>query len=441
MVESIDFARGSVRGWIEVRDGRSPHLQLREGEICRPSSVIQGALRSDVSSVRGVVAANFSLSAGRSLSPYDVQAGVTAVHAMWGFDDRPLPLVAGLRSTIAGLVDAMPPDVTQPRGNFAHVTAPAGTRLTSKVAEMSSFEIPVGTTSGDGVAIVGRAGHLFLRGGGNSLEAQYTWGTPDGPSGSARWIEERAEGWARVLHQRAQILGSLGVPFRQLVLPEKNSVLPDLMPLKVETPTPLCRHLLREIAREPWFLNSFAMFDEWDEAAAPSWLKVDSHFTAHGALAVTRAVLTDLGLADDSLFQDMRIGPHFEHLQGDLGWRLVGFDMYDRLELPDESTLTSIGPVVEPVSVAEPVGGGHIGTRMEWENDLAPIDAHVLVFGNSYFGRGQKPNQMSWWFSRLVKHLTVIWHPDVDAQVVEQVLPDAVVAQTVERFLLVVPSA
>jgi hypothetical protein len=441
MIESIDFGRGAIQGWIEVRDHQVPYLQIREGSVSRSSSFTLGNSRPDVASAKGIAAATFTISAGQPLSPHDVQTGITAVHALWGLEDLPLPLVGRLRNRIGELVDSMPADLKQIRGNFAQVGPPIGTRLASSTAHMSSFAIPVGTTSGDGVTMVGDSGHLFLRGGGNSLEVQYALGTPAGPPDGARLVEERAEGWASVFNQRARSLEALGVPFRQIILPEKNSVLPELMPLDVETPTPVCRSLLRKVSDEAWFIDCLAMFHDWDESAGPLWMKVDSHFTTQAALALTQVVLTELGLCEDSLFEGIRIGPDFEHLRGDMGWRLVGFDMYDRLDLPDESTLTRFGPVVDPVSVIEPAKGGHIGTSVEWHNELAPIDAHVLVFGNSYFGKGRKPNQMSWWFARLVKRFTLVWQPDVDMEMVERVGPDAVVGQTVERFLTKVARA
>jgi len=253
-------------------------------------------------------------------------------------------------------------------------------------------------------------------------------------------IERFADEWLQTFHKRAQSLAEMGVPFRQLVIPEKNSVLADLMPLDVATPTPLYRRLIDAVATEDWFIDSLDLFRTWDESVSPSWMKVDSHFSTQSALALTRTVLTNLDLCEDALFDSVRIGPNFEYLRGDMGWRLVGFDLYDRLALPDEHTLSEFGPAIDPVSTVEPPDGGHIGTRVNWVNDLAPIDRHILVFGNSYFGNGKNANQMSWWFSRLFKRFTLVWSPDVDMRIIERLNPDAVICQTVERFLAKVPA-
>lgn len=438
-VESIDFVRGTFSGWIELRNGQVPHLQLREGDISRTKTFTLGKIRRDVSSVKGIIATGFTVSAGQPISPYDVQSGVTAVHALWGLEDHALPTVADCRALTGRLVDLMPNDLKVPRGNFSHVNIPIGTRLGHGASKMSSFEIPVGTTSGDGVTIVGESGNLFLRGGGNSLEAQYAWGTPAGPAHSKELIEDYADAWQEVFQKRAQSLTERGVPFRQLVIPEKNSVLTHLMPLDVETPTPLYRHLVRAVANEGWFIDSLPLFRQWNESGAPSWMKVDSHFTTEAALALTKVLLTDLSLCDQKFFDSVRIGPDFEYLRGEMGWRLVGFDLYDKLSLPNESTLATFGPAVDPASVVEPASGGNVGTRISWVNELAPIDKHLLVFGNSFFGKGRKANQMSWWFSRLAKQFTMIWHPEVDMRVVDQLEPDVVICQTVERFLARVP--
>lgn len=440
-VETIDFRSGVIDGWIEMRGELVPHLQVREGGISLSSGFTLGRLRSDVAESTGLTASAFRISAGRPLSPWDVQQGTTAVHILWGLEDRLLEPVARVRRQLKELVDALPEDKKPLRGNFAHIGAPIGTRVVQGATRMSSFDIPVGATSGDGVVVVGDEGHLFLKGGGNALEVQYSWGTSTGPSEGGNLIENRAQGWLEVLNDRAKFLETLGVPFRQVVLPEKNTVLPDLLPLNVETPTPLCRRLLEDVRQKEWFVDCFTLFREWDTIPGPPWMKVDSHFTTYGAFATAGKILTSLGLCSEELFEEVRIGPAFEYLAGNMGWRIAGFDLYDRLEIPDESTLRRFGPSVDPILEHTPVSGGNIGTTLEWENDLAPIHAHVLVFGSSSFGRGRKANQLSWWFSRLFKRFTMVWSPDVDFQLVERSRPDAVVCQTVERFLMKVPLA
>lgn len=414
-------------------------MQVREGSIVRSSGFALGPRRGDVASAKGITAVSFTISAGQSLSPRDIQEGLTSVHVLWGDEDRRLPAVASCRKRIDNLAASVPADLKVPRGNFSHVSSPVGTRLASQTGQMSTFEIPVGTTSGDGVTLVGGDGHLFLRGGGNPLQVQYSWGTPSGPPNGEKLLEEFTRGWQRILKERARSLGRLGIPYRQIILPEKNSVLSNLLPLNVETPTPLYRRLVQEIRDEDWFVESLQIFREWDATLGPSWMKVDSHFTSQAAMSMSQTVLRSLNLCEDALFEGIFFGPEFEHLRGNMGWRLVGFDLYDRLDLPSEPSLGRLGPAISPTSMSLPASGGHVGTRLSWSNERAPIDAHVLVFGSSSFGRGQKANQMSWWFSRLLKRFTMVWDPSMDMQIVEELHPDAVVCQNVERFLMKLP--
>jgi hypothetical protein len=62
------------------------------------------------------------------------------------------------------------------------------------------------------------------------------------------------------------------------------------------------------------------------------------------------------------------------------------------------------------------------------------------VFGNSFFHNGNLPNQLSWWAKHFFAELTFVWDPALDWSVVDEVRPDIVVAQTVERFLHRVPA-
>jgi hypothetical protein len=78
--------------------------------------------------------------------------------------------------------------------------------------------------------------------------------------------------------------------------------------------------------------------------------------------------------------------------------------------------------------------------RLSWRHAEAPLPLRVLAFGNSFFERGSNCTTLSWWFKHLCREFHLVWSKDIDQTVIETLKPDLVIAQTIERFLTVVPA-
>ncbi len=81
--------------------------------------------------------------------------------------------------------------------------------------DLTPLLVPVGIQSGDGSAVLGHDGFVFLIGGSNNLSDGYAAAT-DAPA-----VQSAADAWHQVFRNRQERLRAAGVRYLQIVLPEK----------------------------------------------------------------------------------------------------------------------------------------------------------------------------------------------------------------------------
>lgn len=282
-----------------------------------------------------------------------------------------------------------------------------------------------GAASFDGDAVIGRNGHLFLGAGSNKVSELYQRDYPG-----------KATQWANLFRARLDALNEVGIPFRQIVIPEKSSVLPQLCPFPASRPSSVFMELQEEVSRAG--VSDRVLFPFLDRPVGDSddFARVDSHLSTAGCRRLLAEVIEACGLSCPRLVEtSKRI-----LLKGDLGGKFHG-DWKESVEVAQ--SLSCGNSVLVPTLVREgnPVGGGHKGIERIWICDDAPIKLRVVAFANSFFERGVLSTQLSWWFARIFKEFHFIWSPALPMAYVKQVRPDLVVCQTIERFLRVVPES
>ncbi len=287
----------------------------------------------------------------------------------------------------------------------------------------SYFEIPVGTISRDTSTIVGKMGHLFLFEGTNFLLNQYN------ETGSQRKHFKR---WQSTLKRRKSIADKFSAQFIQVIIPEKTTVLKDLFPLPIDAPTYSLRHI------RTYTSNLDYVFDMLPDILAHSNLpgfyrKTDSHFSCRGCETVANMILARLRLEP---FPPVVMGGT-RIFRGDLGRRFPG--LVETLDIPNEALLSTHKPI--EIRRYLPPSGGHEGINVVWQNPNAPIDKTVVAFSNSFFDVGDYPHQISWWLARYFKEFHFVWSRNVDEKYIEAVGPDILIAQTIERFLPMIPES
>lgn len=291
---------------------------------------------------------------------------------------------------------------------------------------VTEVQMQVGLLSYDRTASVGKNGILFLEGGSNSVRDLYK-------------VEECTiirDGWIKLIQERYDAVSRLGSQFFQVIVPEKQSILVNENPSGVRGETPLLRELGDYCKGFDFYIDVVDVFRNIykNENKIP-FLKTDSHISFYGVQALFESICSRM-LRKEITLESSKLEKRTV-ISGDLANRFGYGYLVEEVDYPADSwgfgsTSVRLIKKIDPPS-------GHYGSLRIWEND-APRDFRtVLVFGSSTSERGENPLRLLWWMSRFFKKTIFVWSSTVDLEIIRRECPDFVIAQTVERFLRVVP--
>ncbi|MFH6781393.1 MULTISPECIES: hypothetical protein [Methylobacterium] len=299
-----------------------------------------------------------------------------------------------------------------------------------ETSSMSSIQMPVGMVSSDGSAILGRDGFMFLIGGSNDVLAQYAPTRPGDLDVATQWIA--------LVDNRLERAAQAGVRFHQVIVPEKISILPDLYPTPISSPTRLLDHIeaeMRDRHGSAIYTSVRGIF--WSLADRTiACRRADSHLSPYGTYLVFKHLMNELF--------DLRIPAYrFDKATatiGDLSYRMIGLFVPEIFYEVDTADLPHFCDGVEKSDEYIPEDGSHMGRRQIWKNPKAPIDEKVVVFGNSFFSFAENgQGTLSWWFARWFREFHFVWTNEIDWDYVVNEKPGVVFWQGIERFLGVIP--
>jgi len=254
----------------------------------------------------------------------------------------------------------------------------------------------------------------------------------------AAGLEREVRGWVELVIARDRQMAALGIPFVQSIFPEKSTILRSGLSA-IEGITPAFRIVDERLSgKMASYTSVLSVLREWRHRESPS-LKLDGHLAPVGSYEVAKALLQKI--APEFIWPDVRFND-IEWYKGELTYRFFGDEVWDYTPSPDVQSLGSLASV--PSLVARGIAGeGHasIGRTASWINPHAPIDLKVLTFGSSSFSdNAQMSAKLSWWFARLFREFHFVWSPAMDYGRIDEIGPDVVVSQTVERFLGRIPA-
>jgi hypothetical protein len=295
---------------------------------------------------------------------------------------------------------------------------------------LTPLMMPVGLRSPDqkNSVVLGLGGYGFIYQGANKLANMYN--TTDRTD-----IARLAFAWVDLFKARKQRLAERSARYIQLIVPDKQSVLPDFYPEPLNTPTPHLAAIESTVSNERDLCDTYISAHRALTSAdrLRTYRKLDSHTAPYGAFVLFGKIVSAMGITSPE-------APAFTHEQvmlPDLGVHYFGIPFYDAYLEAEEPPFASARRVVKDV---KPERLGNMGRCIVWQNPDAPIKKKVIAFANSFFSGGVIQGQLSWWMSRYCSEFHFIWSPSVDFDYVASVMPDFVICQTVERFLGKIPT-
>lgn len=283
-------------------------------------------------------------------------------------------------------------------------------------------EFPAGTRSGDGVAVVGVGGWVFLCEDTNEAIRQLTGELVLSPDALAEW-----EG---VLNHHREQARRLGVPIVGLVVPDKLCLHggEHLPPVQVSPARPIAQLLARCRDDLVYPLEALAVAG----ADRQVYRRVDTHVSPRGAEVLLRSVLEAFGLEvpEDAVDLESRAC----EVTGDLGARF-STPLVELLDVPTEPVAME---VLADNTAAIHALGGHFGIHRVVRNPAAAYQLKLAVFGASHaFPSPDDGGGLGAGLSRCFEEVHFVWAPfSFDARYVVQAEIDLVLLQTTERYLL-----
>lgn len=428
-VEGISTDRRSMWGWLDHAVSTSPATVANSS--LDTLSLVLGSERSDVAATVGVKAVRFKLELPFAVSSEAIITGVLRLLV----GRRELRFSRSVLSKESARLSNLVSPSPDAQGSNAGLTSGFGMPgMLRSLDDIAWIPVPRGTKSSMGDAAVGAQGHLFLLRGSNDLARRY-----DHPRtrAASRAIEREVSAWTELFDGREHAARSIGVEFRQVIFPEKPSVVPSGLLEFGAGPTPSYRRIDAEMSAGRNYVGVIdALLRAQDRAS--TFQRLDTHFSPYGCAIVFAEMLQSLGLVGPALEFD-GVDEYF----GNLAERFFGRAMPDVLPAPSGEWVDGSAASLVLVESFDPepnAGRTYGGTRRRWSNPDAMHDISVMVFGSSSFGRSvASSSRLSWWFARAFRSYRFIWASEIDWSMVAEVQPDVVIGQTVERFLGRVP--
>ncbi|MGA0607719.1 alginate O-acetyltransferase AlgX-related protein [Phenylobacterium sp. VNQ135] len=278
-----------------------------------------------------------------------------------------------------------------------------------------------GTAAPRQTAVAGLDGHLFVGLGTNNWEKQY--------AGRVNIDDAWFAAWAALLAKREAEAQRRGVTLCNLILPEKQVVMPEMR--WRQPPSPDQRPLMQLLRRLPTGDSIYYAADDLIAAktAAPIWARRNSHWTASGCLVTVGALAARLGVGAD--IETLRFACRRVRTTHDLPVHFFGDP-----PLVDALELLANGPYVFEHH-ARQTTGRNTGSAYGIHNPDAPDQRRLVIFGDSFsyeFGLGAA-------LSALFAEVAFHWGKSIQWDRVEALRADIVISEAAERFLVTLPSA
>jgi hypothetical protein len=258
--------------------------------------------------------------------------------------------------------------------------------------------------------IHGEDGWLFLARG-NHFVLDYI-------TGNMEVTEQSFKDFDDTISERSELCAAIGAPYKHLVLPDKHSIIPQYFPYKgiIRLFDPYEKKCLKALPHIVYPL------DVLTSAAFPTVLRTDTHLNDFGfALASAATIASLTGGDQDEYYEGLAKSiTKKRDIAGDLGFRFE-----PKIRAPEMCLEVDWDTEL----VGNEVVSGSNGVVDIWTTRNAKHDARLLMFGGSS-GRAMA-RMFSKYFREVVFFRTAFLHKDI----MDELRPDFVVTQTVERYL------
>lgn len=248
--------------------------------------------------------------------------------------------------------------------------------------------------------------HLFLNQDSNKINDQHT--------GELPLPEYRKVEWRKIHLRRLAALDAMGIPFRFLLAPDKQTVYRHLLPADFSHRSASHLRDLPNVVDVAPILRTLSPFVDL-------YPQTDSHWNHLGAYIAAQAVLTSFGLPTTDVYLRWK---QWE-TEGDLGRKLV----------PSSTSQRPLADYLAQSFLAYDNGIGNNGrVRVFSKPNPSPQNSTMLIFGDSF------SYELVEFLKDAFDTCVQVHSLAVDMTLVEALRPTVVLAELTERFAFRLPS-
>ncbi|MBZ1351027.1 hypothetical protein KZZ10_10255 [Alcaligenaceae bacterium LF4-65] len=265
-------------------------------------------------------------------------------------------------------------------------------------------------------AITGRNDFLFLDGDNNNVIKQ--------TEGKLLFDRRQLIMWISLIKSRILLFREMGIDYRFIVPPNKESIYYDLLPdnIKFSSLRPITQ-ILSEVKHYSKYIYYNSNRDDFPQVD-PShgfYPKGETHWNDGFAYEYIKRAL--LGTVFNPLAQTQLMQYSKQELRFDLG---------SKISQSYTEPILGIRPKEPKSRLVKKNELQNMGSIEIWENSNRSLPTAV-VFRDSFF------TNLTSLFAESFSRVVYLWHPWVDYEVIEDERPDLVLNCTVERFMMRLP--
>jgi len=253
------------------------------------------------------------------------------------------------------------------------------------------------------------------------------------------------EAWHARLAARHAFFAAAGIPWCQVLAPEKLSIDGDALLTAEIGPAalPPGQRLVERLNHpalvypRPWLRRQLA-------AGHEMYADTDSHWTPVGALAAFQWLMRHLGMAVDYA-PYLALESETLEYHGDL-WEPHFTDIppgrFIRKRIPAHVERLHANPIVR---AKERLGlpndmGLHVGSHVAYRNAHAERPERLLLFGSSFSDHRAECGLLTFLAALHFREVHFVWSADLDLDLIGRIAPDVAVVEMPERFLTTCPA-
>jgi hypothetical protein len=274
-------------------------------------------------------------------------------------------------------------------------------------------------------------GWVFLLGGNNSVRDYWV----DGKAIADEVLDE----WLQIYIKRIAFFNEKGIKYLSCFAPEKLSIYPDKCPYGIRQNKIPSRQLIKYLSENmdiDGYLLDLIPYLRSQSKYYLTYHKTDSHWNFIGAFSAYQIIQSKLNepVYMDALKQTREYNWNIMDLGGKFDPPLREKTFYYKSSGRFKRSYANELVVFKEREKRENDVGLHVGSYVIYQNETPLSDKVMMIFGDSF--SEYRDHLLTGLMAETYREVHFIWNSNLDCELINKVMPDVVISEMAERFIL-----